>query len=204
MKTTILDLKKGQKVWGGLKPQGHGFAEGSYMAYELTVTKCVLDIRFGNKHCNFFEYPLRLTYGSDMVIYNTSLCESAVYPTKENFIDGVNAIRFAYFYEICERLNLEMDEMNNPQIWTWDADKKESVLFNKGSFTLDLLDLRLPEGYYASKEECDKANKKLETLVINKTYKIEVVKEDVESIIDNPTGFPLWESDLVDIEVHHE
>lgn len=198
---TIFDLKKGQKVWGGIMPQGNGFAQGSAMCQELEITH----LKFGIDYCSCCRgiglHKIRLTYGSGMVINRDSLLEGAIYPTANDFICGENEIRIPTDNEdiykgIMERLGIEI-ERSRPQIWVWNEETKQAEVVERFKYVFDLSDLKLPEGYYPTKTECEKANKKAVELEITTKHRVFVDEEDVENALNDPTTLDKYDLEFV-------
>lgn len=184
----VFDLKKGQKVWGGIMPQGNGFSHGSAMCQELEITH----LKFGIDYCDCCQsyglHKIRLTYGSGMVINRDYLFEDAIYPTANDFICGENEIKIPKNDEIYDSI-MEMLGVvimsGRPQIWVWDEETNQAVVTKCFAHVFELSDLKLPEGYYATKIECIQANKKSVELEITTKHRVFVDEEDVETALND-------------------
>lgn len=184
---TIFDLQKGQKCWGGLKPKGNGFASGSAIATEFTISKLAYHMWF-NPYCSQnYLLPIRLTFGSDMVINMDDLFDGRIYLSKEDFINDINPINKENdtHATLLSILGLK-DTEKNPEIWTWNEDSQNAELATMFYHIFDLFDIKLPEGYYATKEECEKANKKLVKVKVATESIYELEPEDAEYLLQNP------------------
>lgn len=170
----VLDLKKGDKVYGGLTRSGQGFATHVGYQEKLEVRSVILrngDLMTGGKGVDF-HIRLARTEGEG-VIYAFELHDASIYATKEDFLDG-NAIRSFNIpvADVSQKLatacGLKVCKEGFPEVWEWDAVKKEAKpkWWIKG---FNLADPQLPEGRYATKEECEKANRK--------TIKVEIVRK---------------------------
>ena len=197
---TIFDLKKGQKVWGGIMPQGQGFAVGSAMCQELEITR----LKFGVDYCSCCYstglHKIRMTYGADMIINRENLFEQAIYPTIDDFINGENKICIPDnddIYEgIMERLGVKI-ERSRPQIWVWNEETKQAEVAERFEYVFELSDLKLPEGYYPTKAECEKANKKAVELEVTTKHRVFVDEEDVENALNDPTTLDRYDLEFV-------
>lgn len=185
----VFDLKKGMKVWGGIMPQGNGFAQGSAMCQELEITHLKFGIDYTDCVFSIGLHKIRLTSGSGMVINRDYLFEEAIYPTSDDFICGENEIEIpknnVIYDSIMEELGVVI--MNGrPQIWVWNEETKQAVVTERFAHVFELSDLKLPEGYYATKYECLEDNHKEVELEITTKHRVMVHEDDVEYFITNP------------------
>lgn len=183
-----LNLKKGDMVFGGVvfdwktdMGDVKKFEVRSIIPSEISGGRTKLRIR--------------LCFAG-MVVYDTSLFDGCIYATEEDFRDG-NRIDTIItwrdiYYKMARTFGLTMDSCGKPLVWIWDADEKRAIA-KTWSEGYNLADLRLPEGSYASKEECEKANRK--------TIKVEVIRKQrhvVEVEADTFEEAEDWVADHID------
>lgn len=203
MKTTIFDLQKRQNVWGGIFPQGNGFAKNAAMSQELEITRIQFHYGYTN-HSSFCHlYPIRFTFGGGMVTKLGDLYENKIYETASDFPAGENEIIVpddnVILKEIFEKLGIEYS--HKTEIWRWDTGKNKAVIAEEFDHIFDLSDLKLPEGFYATKEECEIANKKVVTVEIIKTYHTEVDEDQLHDLISCPEQYDFGVNELKECKV---
>lgn len=195
-KNTILDLIKGQSVWVGIKQPMLG--DGVARAFECTIPhlKVTLHDMFGYKLSSEVQYPRLnvLISGQMSMISLNDTYDKNMYLTRHDCLEGVNAIDTLFCTEegderiidyITDKLGLDRG-VKGVTLWQWN--EKEGVAESKifRHFDFDLFDLHLPDGYYSSKEECEKANKKMIDVVVtleNKTCKMSVDENDIAEML---------------------
>lgn len=196
----ILDLKKGDKVYGGLTRSGNGFA--THMGYQerLEVRSVILrngDLITGGKGVDF---NIRLRTECDGVIYAHELHDASIYATKEDFLDGNDIQRFNIPVEVVSQklataCGLKVCKEGFPEVWEWnDVQKVPKIKWWVKGF--NLAEPQLPEGYYATKEECEKANRKMVMIEVTKTYLTEREEgEDAEWLLNHPDEYEWSDND---------
>lgn len=195
---TILDLKKDDEVWGGVILPANG---GKAYAELLKVVKISLDAE-GN------IYGVRL-HGNGYAIKLTSLFEQGLHATKEDFIydkrikwpTGEDVRQFIAqklglkFYKYKELYSNKMVEDKYCAVWMWDKENNVSKETRLYYTSLDLADLKLPDGVYATKEDCDKANKKTVSLRISREFYVEREESEAKLIVESPDEYEWQDGD---------
>lgn len=212
----ILDLKKGDEVYGGLTHSGNGFA--THVGYRgvLEVRSIILrngDLILGSKGADF---DVRLSYSDGRgVVYACELHDASIYATEEDFLDG-NAIKCHNIpvADVSKKLatacGLKVCKEGYPEVWEWDGAKKEAKpkWWVKG---FNLADPKLPDGCYATKGECERANRKTIKVAIHRedTRIVEVpvstfdealdwVDDHIDQIIDNADDMDYMVEEVTD------
>lgn len=186
---TILDLKKDDAVYGGV--QYLTGINGKISCEVLKIAKIYLSC---NKVTN-----IRLHDGNGNVFSLNGLKDGAIYPTSVDFTYDENRIKLYVDSEIlvkhvAETLGLEYDRAY-PYVWKWNKDKAESEKIKLYSECINLADIKMPDGYYATKEECDKANKKTVMVRVSREYHTEVDEDEAQYLLDNPDEYEWKEGD---------
>lgn len=194
---TILDFKRYDKVYGGIRN-----ANENYIAYakemELVAAKVKIISRVAEEPELLFDtYQLGggRESGYVFVIDSDNLHRGRIYLEREDFICDRNPIDLMYHRKkellnyIYSKLGLSFRNAGSylaPEFWRWDAEKRQAVMYAQFNFSFDLFDLRLPDGVYASREECERENKKVVNVKLTKVYDIEVDEEDLDFVTENP------------------
>lgn len=195
----ILDLKKGDKVYGGLTRSGNGFA--THVGYQEIFEVRSVILRNGDLITNgkSADFNTRLKTEGNDVIYACELHNASIYASEEDFLDG-NAIQSFNIpvADVSEMLasacGLKVCKEGFPELWEWDTVKKEAKpkWWVKG---FNLADPQLPEGSYPTKEACEKANRKMVTIEVTKTYLTEREEgEEAEWLLNHPDEYE-WSDD---------
>lgn len=209
MEKTILDFKKFDNVYGGVRDIQHN----TYLMREMEIS--AVKVRFDRLMSSPMKVNIKriqLCIGrkfSQMVhvldandLYLTRLYESA-----DDFICDKNPINLMWNCEdeildyIYEKLGLEcylneIDKKPTPYLWKWDEESREAKLMRYFELEFDLVDLKLPEGVYASEEECIKDNKKVVNVKVTKVYDMEIDESDLEDALNNPSLVETQDEDV--------
>lgn len=199
MGKTILDLEKYAQVYGGVRNMNS--ATYTMQEFEVSAVKVRFE-RYISAPTKVKIKRVQLCNGRNFsqnpyVIDSDDLYLSRVYEKKEDFICDNNPINLMYKRDddvrkyIYEKLGLTeyrygADNHLSPWLWTWDEEEREAKCLRYFDFELDLLDLKLPDGVYASEEECIKANKKVVKVQVTKVYDVEVDERDLEDVLEDP------------------
>lgn len=179
----ILDLKKGDKIFVGVKHCGNGFPKDAYMAEEVSVR----DVMVRKTPMGNMEVRVRCQW-SDYVQVFWSDGSIPVYASKENFFDGI-AIEIPKLEKITgfisKELKLPVRNEYGLTHWIWDEEDKQPKervldLYTNGGISL----FRLPKkwrGLYGSPEECRHDNKPVNVVKVTKEY---LVRTDDDEYAD--------------------
>lgn len=186
---TILDLKKDDVVYGGV-----AYTTGTQGKWNCELFKiakiCLSDFRVKE---------VRLHDGNGNVIFVESLCERSIYPTQEDYTYDENRIeRDVAMKDITKRIGETLGveyTCDLCYVWRWNDDKKVSEKKILNSSRINLADIKMPDGAYTTKEECDKANKKQVTVKIVREYHTEVDENEAEYLLENPDEYEWREGD---------
>lgn len=193
----ILDLKKGDKVYGGVMRKGNGCVVNMGYMEELTVRSIVPANRDYGASSDHTWLRIRLA-NNNGVITDEYLFDKSIYASEEDFLDGKNISTAVTYGEIWDKMakifGLDKDRYGYALIWKWDAEKKiaKSACWT-GNY--NLANLQFPEGYYPTKEACEKANRKMVTIEVTKTYLTEREEgDDAEWLLNHPDEYE-WSDD---------
>lgn len=191
---TILDLKKGDKVWVGTHPSGNGFNSDCEYATEMEVRE-------------IFAYPyskniaVRL-YGNDKVKTVSGRFDEYIdiYATKEDFANGANmkSVNMSQIHRHIATLYGFTSNGLKIESWRWNEEhrKAEQYCFHFDTYgVLRILSYRITDNLYPTKEACEKANRRMVTIEVTRTYLTEREEEDAEWLLNHPDEYEFQEGD---------
>lgn len=183
-----LDLKKGDDVFGGVV-----YDWKTNMGDMKRFTVC--SITPSKISEDRIKLRIRLCF-APYAVYDTSLFDGCIYATEEDYRDGKGIDTCVACRDIYDRMartfGLSVTSYGEPLVWIWHAKEKRAIT-KTWTEDYDLANLCLPEGSYASREECEKANRK--------TIKVEVIRERrhvVEVEADTFEEAKDWVADHID------
>lgn len=192
---TLLDIERGDEVCGGVIRFGGGCRQNTGNFETFKVERIDYDFSLGK------VTGIRLSIADCDIIFAEQLFDKSIYANKENWLRG-RPIAFPNCKEIIDfiikkfKLEYEMaGSSKEPMVWVWNEEKQEAkrVCFR----TLDLLLTQLPEGIYANKYDCEKANKKMVDVEVVRCVRTVVDLETAEQILENPSKFQPSKNDEV-------
>lgn len=189
---TILDLRKGNLVYGTIHRNGGGVATNGGIVEQLEVRKIEVNLA-----SSVIRVRLSCGYG---VTYLHSLYDEGVYLTQDDAFDDVNKIYNAPNLHEFMKDSFGLEWVVNAHksaymLWRWDESKKSAVKCD-GFGWLNLFDPIYPEGYYPTKEACEKANRRMVTIEVTRTYMTEREEgADAEYLLNNPDEYEFKEGD---------
>lgn len=192
---TIFDLQKGQEVWGGIM-WGGPTPQNTGVSQPMKVRSIIFKLNGSN-----FEIKVRLSFDNNKVTFDTNLVDKLIYSTEEDFLNGVNPLNQLpelwgdIMNKTAEKIGLETDG-SYLKVWKWDENKKCAFNVWKQSFSIDLLNFILPDGEYATKEACEKANKKLVKVKVETESIYELEPEDAEYLLQNPGEYADFDANI--------
>lgn len=192
----ILDLKKGDKAWIGVHRAGNGFVSDAEYLLEVEVR----EITFPMDGDRFY---IRVWNGYEIVkdiigVYGISHAEISA--SQEDFIDGVfmsAPLKNDVVKSIANREGFQTDVYGETiKVWTWDEDKKQAKVANYRPDRIRLFSCSMPEDIYPTKEACEKANRKMVTIEVTRTYLTEREEgADAEWLLNHPDEYEFQDGD---------
>lgn len=184
---TILDLKKDDVVYSGTTYNGGGMRSDAYYVAQFKVAK----IHLGE---NGEFKSIRLIYNNEAVV----ILPGGIYPTQNDFLYDTNLIVCGIpakdiIRHIAKTLGISF-VVDRFITWEWKDGCATMRKFYPSQF--DLLDLAIPDGCYATKEECEKANKKTVMVRVSREYHTEVDEDDAQYLLENPDEYEWKEGDV--------
>lgn len=198
----ILDFCKGDALFGGIHQPTYG-----EHVYELTEFKLQSVKACFREKYDAFDLYARLSLDDRITVTQNNLQEEKVYMDKNDYMVGVNDLKSRYTSDeliswISENYMLE-SECNYLVVYYWD-DKRSAVVRTYLSYSWierqNLLDFKIPSGYYKLKSECEEANRKMVKLEVVK--KIIAVRDadKAELIAACPELYDFEDGDVVSID----
>ena len=190
----ILDLKKGDKVFTGITRDG-GFANNVEYIEEMEVRDIKVDLRN-------YEPDVLIRLAQDDIYVKVMRCKycSAISKSVDDFKDGVftEIPRDKVFYKHFAQIwGCNLDKYGDAiEVWRWDESKKQACKYLLSRFTESIFNSQLPEGDYPAKEACEKANKKMVTIEVTRTFLTEREEgADAEWLLNNPDEYEFEDGD---------
>lgn len=196
----ILDLKKGDNVFVGVHRAGGCATECEYV--EKMEVRSIFAYMRGQ-----YAY-VRLSDGNMVRELGGEYGETInCYLSKDDFFDDVPMEvprQSAFVKYITEREGYEVHNDLYPIVWKWDESSKKAyqshIKPNNDEWgvngKVNIFTYRFPDGCYPTKEACEKANKRMVTIEVTRTFMTQREEgADAEWLLNNPDEYEFQDGD---------